>query len=1168
MLQFKTKTNRMKKIVFLLTLGLSLSAISQNKKDWAAMMQDPDANFYEIQKVFNEYWETHDKSIPGSGYKAFKRWEYFVEPRVYPSGDLKLLGNRYENFKSFIENNQTNKINTNTQLMSSTWSPIGPMGAMSGVADNGFPRKAGRDNFITFLPGSNTTFWVGAPAGGLWKTTNSGTSWTTNTDLLTIVGCTDLAIDPNNTQIMYLATGDGFAGDTPSIGVLKSTDGGLTWNTTGLSWLQSQGRRIRRLIIHPTNSQILLAATSNGIYRTLNSGTTWTQVNAANTYDIEFNPGNPNTIYACGTTYYKSVNGGTTFSSTGITGLPAATNLSRMSLAVTAADTNYVYIVAAENSTNGYGLYGFYRSTNSGVAFTTMSTTPDILSNPCSGSGTGAQGWYDLCLAASPSNKNEVVVGGVNVWRSTNGGTAWTSIGCWIGTGNPPYIHADHHSLAYNSAGTIYSTNDGGVYFYTGSAWTDITSTRNIAQIYKLGLSSLSANKLITGHQDNGSNIWNGTTYAASLAGDGMDCFIDRTNDNNLFAARPNGSYYRSTTNGASWSSITSGLSGTAGWVAPWKQDPSSATTLYAGYSQMFKSTNSGSSWSQIGTMGGSGTIVEFAVAPNNNQKIYVIRGSGVYKTTNGGTSWTGITGTLPTTSAAPTFITVSPTDADKLWITLSGYSSGNKVYQSIDGGTTWTNYSGTLPNLPANCSVYQNGSSDGIYIGMDVGVYYRNSSMSDWLFYSNGLPNAPVFDMEISTGSKLRVATYGRGVWEVDTYTAPVAVPVSNFVADNYNPCVNQNVNFSDNSSNTPTSWSWSFQNGNPSSSTSQNPTVSFTSAGTFTVSLVATNGVGAGSTYTQTITVLPLPSVTVTPTSYSMCVGTSVTFTATGGSTYAWSGTGGTNSTATYSPLFSQNYTVTAAANGCTASTVATVTVVQLPTVSVVPNNPSVCQGGVLTFTASGATTSYNWSNGGGTNSVATYTPTSSGTYTVSGNSSGCIGNPVNVNYTVNPLPTVSMNALSSPMCDIAGLQTLSATPSGGTFAGTGVSGGNFDPSVGAGSYTIYYSYTDANNCSGIDSQNVVVQSCVGIKETGQTTFWSVYPNPGNENIWVQVEDANSGFEVLICDITGRIVYERKEGKGVQKIKVDISKWPSGMYFVKLRLNGAISIKKIVKE
>ncbi|HRD40498.1 MAG TPA: glycosyl hydrolase, partial [Bacteroidia bacterium] len=204
--------------------------------------------------------------------------------------------------------------------------------------------KSGRLNFITIHPAGSNTLFVGAPAGGLWKSTNGGTSWTTNTDFLTVTGCSDLAIDPSNPDIMYLATGDGDAGDTYSTGILKSTDGGNTWVATGLAWTVNQGRVIRRLIINPTNPQILIAATNVGIYRTTNAGTTWTQVFTTSTHDLEFKPGNPNTVYAGGATFRISNDGGATWATVNA-GLPT-TGVNRMAVAVTPNDPNYVYVLA------------------------------------------------------------------------------------------------------------------------------------------------------------------------------------------------------------------------------------------------------------------------------------------------------------------------------------------------------------------------------------------------------------------------------------------------------------------------------------------------------------------------------------------------------------------------------------------------------------------------------------------------------------------------------------------------------------------------------------------------------------------------------------------------------------------------------------------------------
>ena len=875
-------------------------------------MTERNKNFYEIQEEFNDYFQTANKNVKGNGYKQFKRWEHFMEPRVYPSGDLSLVSNNWKNFQEFVRENSFGNKSSSAAAVG-TWTAMGPMGPPTGSV-NGIPTKTGRDNFITFHPSIPTTFWVGAASGGLWQTTNGGTSWTTNTDNLPVIGCSDLAIDPTNPNIIYLATGDGDAGDTYCVGVLKSTDGGLTWNPTGLVFTVNQTREMRRLIINPSNPQILMAATNGGLYRTTDGGTTWTSVVGGNFYDVEFKPGDPSTVYLAGTNFRKSTDGGLTFSliSSGI----VTTGAVRLNIAVTPADPTYVYVLRCLASTNGYG--GLYRSTNSGTGFSLMSSSPDVLSNPCNATGGNAQGWYDLACAASPTNANEVVVGGVNIWRSTNGGTSLTNIGCWnSSSANPPFVHADIHELEYTTSGTLYAATDGGIFYHTGTSWTDITSPRNISQIYKIGLSSLSSNLWLCGLQDNGTIRNNNGAYNFTFGGDGMDCSMQ------------NGGFRRSNNGGGSWSGFTAGLPGAGGpWVSPWKQDPMNAGLYYSGYSQLYAS--SGGAWSQLTNTGGSGDIVEFAIAPSNNQVIYVIHGTSIRKTTDAGVTWSNVSSGVPGSAAAPTFITIDPLDENIVWVTCSGYSAGNKVFQTTNGGASWLNISTNLPNLPANCSVYQPGTNDRIYIGMDVGVYTKDNSTSTWTLFNNALPNVPIADMEISPAAPnlLRAATYGRGVYETELIQATTA-PTSSFAATG-TICTGVSKTIMDLSSEAPTSWSWTVSPSAGvliSSSTTQNPVMTFPAGGIYTLSMIASNAFGAGTIVTKTISVGTSPVVLVNTSvgSHTVCMDETITLSAFGANTYIWYPGGTTGSTYTFTSFLGgdQTYTVNAkTTEGCTGT------------------------------------------------------------------------------------------------------------------------------------------------------------------------------------------------------------------------------------------------------
>jgi PKD repeat protein len=831
-------------LLSLLVFSLIINSFSSNAQQWVEMMKDPNANFYETQAAFNAYWQNRPYER-GKGYKQFKRWEQKMAPRVYPSGDVKMASNTFKNYKQWEDERAAAGIPKSTN---GTWTIVGP----TGKPTNG---GAGRVNFVRFDPTNSNTIWIGTPDGGLWKSTNGGTSWTTNTDQLTIIGCSDVAIDPTNTSVMYLATGDNDGSDTYSSGVLKSTDGGATWNTTGLNWTASQGRTIGKLLIHPTNPQILMAFTSAGIFRTTNGGTSWT--NPTGTFacsDGEFKPGDPTTVYACGTFFKRSTDGGVTWTAvtTGLTGI------GRLAMAVTEADPAYVYLLAARASDNGF--LGLVRSTNSGAAFTTRmaSTASNNILGWDNGADSGGQGWYDLAIAVSPTNAETVLTGGINIWKSTNGGTNFTKTSVWTAS-NSTYVHADIHDLAFlpGNGTTIFTGCDGGVFktTNTGTAWSDLSSNLQIAQQYRISISTSNANLVLAGHQDNGSNLTtNGTTWAQKVGGDGMDCYVDRTTNTNMVASLYYGDYYRSTNGGTSFSDITDPTAdGSEEWVSAIHQDPTTSAIAYAGgRPRLYKCNNiwGSVSWTALGTPSGSGNITEFAIAPSNNQVIYTLKSgtNAVAKSTNGGTSFTAVSTGLPT-NAIPTWIAISNTDPNVAFVTYSGYVATAKIYKTTNGGTSWTNLSTGLPNVPVNCVVYHNGNSagDGIYIGTDVGVYYRDNSMTTWVDFSAGLPNCSVTDLEIyyATG-RLKAGTFGRGTWESDLYSNVPTLPVASFTANNQVVCAGQSVQFTNTSTGSPTSYSWTFAGGTPATSTAANPLISYANSGTYAVSLTVTNANG----------------------------------------------------------------------------------------------------------------------------------------------------------------------------------------------------------------------------------------------------------------------------------------------------------------------------------
>lgn len=839
--------NVRKGVLCLLGLASTLSFAQSGEPVYVEQMQNSTVNFYTVQKSFEDYWA--GKEVERShGWKQFKRWEAFMEPRVYPSGE------RPDPTVLWTEMQAVSAAASSSTL--GNWTQIGPLNGntLQGI---------GRVNCIAFHPTQPNTVFVGAPAGGVWKSTNGGNSWNTNTDLLPNLGVSAIAIDPIHPDTMYIATGDRDAADTYSIGLLKSTDGGQTWNTTGMSYSVTMSQRIGGIYINPKNTEQIVVASRSGIYRSTNGGASFSTVSTGSWQNLNFIPGASDTLLAGSNSsarVARSVDAGQTWTAV-TSGLP--TNVgSRVELATTADDNSYVYaVVSASNN----GLYGVYRSTDGGASFTQVfsGNTSNLLSwgtspGPNSGSSAGGQGWYDLAIAVSPLNKNEVYVGGVNIWRSTTGGSSWSLSAHWYGGGGAAFAHADQHYFKYKpGTSTLYAGNDGGVYKTSdGTTYTSLCDGLGITQYYRIDVSEGNQALTIAGAQDNGNHLENSFGWSRVKGGDGMDNAIAETNPNIMYAASQYGNFSKSNNGGQSFNApFNLPPNGQGQWITPIVIDPTNDNVVYIGFDQLWKSTNAGVSFSATSTYidGMQQWIDAIAVAPSNPSYIYVSIESKVYKSTNGGTSWTLISGPL-TSNRKVTDIAVSDTDPNHIWITKSGYSNSDKVYTSSNAGIVWTNISANLPNLPINTIIYQNGSNDGIYVGTDIGVYFIDNSSTTWTSFMNGLPNVIVNDLEIHYGEGvIRAGTYGRGVWESPLVGNFFDRPAAEFEVSPSAICnLSDTVTLTDLSTYVPTSWTWTiapstytFVNG--TNAHSQNPQVLFSANGQYSVQLIAENRFGS---------------------------------------------------------------------------------------------------------------------------------------------------------------------------------------------------------------------------------------------------------------------------------------------------------------------------------
>ncbi|MGP8214299.1 MAG: VPS10 domain-containing protein [Bacteroidia bacterium] len=753
-------------------------------QDWAKMMESPNVNVHDVQKAFYKWYSEYRKNgkeNEGKGEDAsvelFKRWEHYMVPRTYPGGE------RYNPVQVANESENYRKAHSFNSPMATTanWTYAGNTAV---PPSDSYPEGGdGRVDRIRFFPGNPNIMYACTPSGGLWKSTDGGSTWATNTDNLGDLAVCDIAFDPKNSNIIYMGTGDNEnpgSGTPMTIGVLKSTDGGNTWNATGLKYSQSASGPyymvINQLQINPDNPDIIWAASSFGLWKSADSGVTWKNMLNDDIRSLEFEPFHTSVMYAGDNSgiFYRSSDGGSTF--TRITsGLPLA-DAARMSIGVSVADSNRVYVLA-EDSAN-WDLHGLYMSTDRGQTFQLQASpsigSPNILGYSNTGNDSGGFGWYSLPIAVSPTNADSVFAGGVNLWMSANAGVNWSLVAQWYGSG-APYVHADQHHIVFypGSSSTLFSACDGGIFQSTdgGSTWNDLSNNLEIGQIYNIGLSALTPGLNVTGWQDNGVNL-SLPSWAQVFGGDGEVCFIDYTNDNNLFVSDEDGALYSSTDGGTSFNNAANGITESGPWTTQWLQDPQNPATLYAGFVNVWQSANSGMSWTQMSTWGTS-SISALAVAPSNDQYIYAAQGDSIFLSADAGNTWTLINGTLPLKSNYLSAIAIDPTNPMKVWVTFSGYTATAKVYSSVNGGSTWTNISTGLPNLPVNTIVYNPGSPDGIYAGTDLGVYYRDTTLNKWISYNTGLPNVVIDDLKIySPTNTLVSATFGRGEWQTPTYT------------------------------------------------------------------------------------------------------------------------------------------------------------------------------------------------------------------------------------------------------------------------------------------------------------------------------------------------------------------------------------------------------------
>jgi photosystem II stability/assembly factor-like uncharacterized protein len=847
--------------------------------DIHSLIQREDLTLAQIEAIAAEHFKVVGIER-GSGYKQYQRWLYEKKFHLREDGTFTTSDEEFDAYQNAIRKMPRQNSNQRS-MMVPAWTELGPK---TWTQTSGWNPGVGRLTSVAIHPSNENIIYVSSPGGGIWKSSNAGSTWSPLIDNVNSawMDIYNLCIDPSNVNTIY-------AGRT-SGGVLKSTDAGATWVAMG-----SGPSSIRKIIVHPTNSNIVLAAATNGIYRSTNGGTTWTQTQSTSKADVEFKSNDPNVVISSGTSsssIWRSTDNGVTW--TTIT-LPTS---GRTMIGVSPASADTMYAVQASGSLFG----ALYRSVNAGQTWAATITGSSGINNffgyNTDGSGTSGQATYDMAICVNRTNINEVHIAGIICFKSIDAGVSFVAETAWSLPNSIGYNHADVHSLEWVN-NTIYSTSDGGIWKSTnnGNDWTEISTGLGIRQFYRIANAKTNAAMISGGAQDNGTTMRQSNgTWREWLGADGMDCIFSPTNSSICIGTSQNGSIYKTTNGGSSYSNLTNPASGA--WVTPLVMHPTNHDTVYGGWNGVYRSVNGGSSWTKL-----SGTTITsvmscLAVAPSNTRYIYGAVGTTLYRTSDAGATWSSVA-----VSGTISSICVSPLNPQKIWLTTS--STSNNVLASTNMGTTLTAINTGLPAIAARSIVVDNSANEGLYVGMNLDVYYRDNLNPAWIQHTTSLPLVAVNEVELHIATrKIRVATYGRGVWESDMQ--PECNVVVNAGADVTVTCSNPSTTLSATFSPAGTSnYLWS------NAATTNSITVTPTVTTTYTVTV--TNASGCTGVDNVVVTsIKTIPTLNAGNDVTLNCSTPTITLTATGTGNFLWSNAA-TTASISVTPTATTTYSVT---------------------------------------------------------------------------------------------------------------------------------------------------------------------------------------------------------------------------------------------------------------
>jgi len=679
--------------------------------------------------------------------------------------------------------------------------------------------------------------YTGGVSGGIWKSTSAGAKWEPIGDDLANIAVNAMAMDPRDHDVLYAGTGEGFFREVVrgtalplrGDGIFVTRDAGETWNRITPAG-SSDFHWINDLVVSAHDSSRIYAATRTGVWRTSDSGASWTRVVTPNVtggcLDLAHrSEANGDYLFAsCGTfaqaTVYRAKNAEADAPWESVL---SEANMGRTSLAIAPSNPSIVYALAASNEEGNYnqGLLAVYRSSSSGDAGSweprITNDSADfvqtlLLTNPLAAAGSVcsrtrewvAMGWYCNTIAVDPVDPNRVWVGGVDLFRSDDGGRSFGIASYWWATQNEPaYVHADQHAIVFHprydgsSNKTVYFTNDGGISRtddalaetatnakapcepeYSKVAFTTLNNSYGVTQFYH-GAVSPDGRTFLGGTQDNGTLL--GTIddgpddWRHVLGGDGGYVAIDQEQPRYMYGESQWGYMARSTNGGLGWR--RTGAADLRGeeflFVAPFAPDPRyDSRRLWLGGRTMWVTNNRGDDWKHASTPFPA-LISAVAVHPTNSDFVIAATAEGHVARNTAATTATDVT---PWASVQPregfvSSLVFDPMDPATIYATYAGFG-GAHVWVSQDSGATWTARDGNLPDLPVHAIAVDPTNRDRLYLGTDLGVFVSLDRGLTWAVENTGFANAvteTVFIARGANGPAVYAFTHGRGAWRAE---------------------------------------------------------------------------------------------------------------------------------------------------------------------------------------------------------------------------------------------------------------------------------------------------------------------------------------------------------------------------------------------------------------